>query len=87
MVVHPDYQGKGIGRKLLEYCNDLADSAGLPRYLTAFPGGHGLYQKFGYKDIQHFDVDLNEWGTKHREGGISRSYGMLGEPPKLEKVD
>ncbi len=87
MAVHPDYQGKGLGRKLLEYCNDLADSAGLPTYLTAFPGAHGLYQKLGYKDIKHFDVDLNEWGTKHRGYGIYRSYGMLRKPQELEKSD
>lgn len=64
------------------YCHERAARQGLPIYLTAFPGAHDLYLKLGYADKMHFDVDLNEWGTKYRGFGVYRSYGMLWEPEK-----
>ena len=75
----------------MRHCMEIGDAAGLPIYLTAFPGAHPMYMKLGFKDLTYFDVDLNEWGTKQRGYGVYRSYAMLRQPGKglegLEKVD
>jgi hypothetical protein len=64
----------------MQHCHSIADRAGLPIYLTAFPGAHGMYLKLGYADTGHFDVDLNEWAREKWTGyGIYRSYGMVRE--------
>lgn len=80
-AVLPAHQGKGIGKRLMQHCNEIGDREGLPIYLTAFPGAHGIYVHMGYKDTDYFDIDLNAWSKeKYRGYGIYRSYGMLREP-------
>ena len=61
-----------MGSKLVQHCADIADAAELPTYLNAFPGAHSLYEKLGFVDVDHFDVDLNEYGVKFRGFGIYR---------------
>ncbi|PVH78037.1 acyl-CoA N-acyltransferase [Cadophora sp. DSE1049] len=80
LAVNPDYQRRGYGTKLMLHCHQLARERGLPIYLTSFPGAHDFYLSLGYRDMKHFDVDLNEWGTTKRGFGIYRSYGMVWEP-------
>lgn len=81
LAVLPAYQGKGIGKKLMQQFNAIGDKEGLPIYLTAFPGAHGIYLYLGYEDKDYFDVDLNAWSReKYRGYGIYRSYGMVREP-------
>jgi hypothetical protein len=59
-----------------------ADAAGTPTYLSSFPQAHDLYEKLGYTDIDYFDVDLNEWGTKLSGYGVYRQYTMVRQPVK-----
>ncbi|KAL1589293.1 hypothetical protein WHR41_02294 [Cladosporium halotolerans] len=51
MVVHPDRQGKGIGKRLLEKDCELADAAGQDIYLEASPAGKKLYLNAGFEVI------------------------------------
>jgi predicted N-acetyltransferase YhbS len=85
LAVLPKYQGKGIGKKLMLFCADMADEAGVPTYLTAFPGAHDMYLKLGYTDVLSFDMDLNEYGRKNRGFGVYRSSGMIRHPPENEE--
>lgn len=48
MVVHPNHQGRGIGRKLLDAICELADRAGQDIYLEASEPGKRLYEKAGF---------------------------------------
>jgi len=41
-----------------------------------------LYGKLRYTDIDYFDVDLNEWGTKLSGYGVYRQYTMVRQPVK-----
>lgn len=53
MGVHPDYRGRGLGRRLLESCIAKAWTKGLTRIeLEARADNHraiALYEKFGFK--------------------------------------
>lgn len=65
LVIHPEYQGLGAGRKLLE--RGLEDAAALnldEAFLEATDAGRSLYQKFGWKDVEVFSVDLRKYGGK-----------------------
>ncbi|KAH8770569.1 acyl-CoA N-acyltransferase [Hyaloscypha finlandica] len=80
-VVTPKYQGKGIGSKLLGRCLEIADKDGLPTWLSALPGSHNLYLRFGFGDVGHNDVDLNKWDHHRFRGfGIYRQYSMMRQP-------
>lgn len=80
-VVAPRHQRKGYGSQLMSHCLVISDKAGLPAWLISFPGSHDLYLRFGFEDVDHRDVDLNEWDNfKFRGFGIYRSYAMLRQP-------
>lgn len=79
LVVAPQHQKKGVGSWIMQYCLEKADKAGLPTYLMSFPTAHDFYLKFSFKDMESFDIDLNEYGTKFRGFGIYRHYAMLRE--------
>ncbi|MCD6445078.1 GNAT family N-acetyltransferase [Candidatus Bathyarchaeota archaeon] len=53
IVVHPDYQGKGVGSRLMEYCMQEAERRGFwTVYLMCDPldvGVHRFYSRFGFK--------------------------------------
>ena len=82
LAVHPKHQKKGLGTKLIQHCSQIADAAGIPTYLSSFPQAHALYGKLRYTDIDYFDVDLNEWGTKLSGYGVYRQYTMVRQPVK-----
>jgi len=37
-----------------------ADKASLPVFIISFPGAHSFYHPLGFKDVGHFDADINE---------------------------
>jgi ribosomal protein S18 acetylase RimI-like enzyme len=48
VAIHPDYQGVGLGRKIIETL--IAKSAGHKKILLyAMPGKQAFYQKLGFK--------------------------------------
>jgi len=53
IVVHPDYQGRGVGSRLMEYCMQEAEKRGFwTIYLMCDPldvGVHRFYSRFGFK--------------------------------------
>lgn len=54
IIVLPEYQGRGIGRLLMEYILDRAGKEGLPAGLTASPAGERLYRKLGFAMLGDF---------------------------------
>lgn len=56
MTVHPDYQGRGIAKRLLLQGLELAGEAGQDVYLESTPSGKGLYQRMGFEVLEEFTV-------------------------------
>jgi len=51
VYVLPEYQGKGLMRKLMSLMLFHKDLQGLRRYMLSTSDAHGLYEKFGFKAI------------------------------------
>jgi ribosomal protein S18 acetylase RimI-like enzyme len=52
--VHPSYQGKGLGSKLLNWGLKRADDEGVEVFLSASPDGRPLYAKYGFREVDTF---------------------------------
>jgi len=48
MATHPDHQGRGAARALLEHLVNIVDGEGYPVYLQAMPGPVEIYRRFGW---------------------------------------
>ena len=68
--IHPKHQGKGLGTRLSQRCLEIADAAGLPTFLTAFPGARDLYLRMGFEVVREFHADLSEWTETGKGYGI-----------------
>jgi ribosomal protein S18 acetylase RimI-like enzyme len=54
VAVHPDHQGKGIGKKIMKKLVDYVDQHASHAYvsLVAEPKGQGLYRQMGFEDVK-----------------------------------
>ncbi|KAJ5781199.1 Acyl-CoA N-acyltransferase [Penicillium paradoxum] len=52
--VHPAYNGKGLGTRLLKWGIERADAQGVETYLSASPAGKPLYEKYGFRGVDIF---------------------------------
>lgn len=50
MLTHPDYHRRGAASMLVKWGCELADSEGLPAYVSASREGAPLYARFGFVD-------------------------------------
>jgi len=60
IMVLPDYQGYGIGRKLMKVVTDDADRQKIVCWLFARPAGEPLYLKLGFTLVSVIDMDEPE---------------------------
>jgi ribosomal protein S18 acetylase RimI-like enzyme len=79
--VDPDFQRRGVGRRLLDELNARADAAGLPCYLeTDKPTSVELYRSVGYEVCTEEDVPgvpgMHMW-TMLRPGSHSTHTSVL----------
>ncbi|KAJ5561976.1 hypothetical protein N7535_003561 [Penicillium sp. DV-2018c] len=51
VAVHPDYQGKGVGARLMQWGVDVAEQLSLPIYLESTVEGVPLYRKLGFQTL------------------------------------
>ncbi|KAH8809314.1 putative GNAT family acetyltransferase [Xylogone sp. PMI_703] len=62
LVTLPNYQGLGLGSKLLRQGLDEADKASLSSWLEATARGLPVYRKFGYEGVDKLELDLTRYG-------------------------
>ena len=61
MFVDPRFERRGIGRMILERCEDDARAAGFRRLeLMAMLSGYAMYAATGYHDVEHVDAKLED---------------------------
>lgn len=68
-MVHPDYQKRGIGQKLVGESLAVADREQLDAYLVSSEVANKLYKNMGYEDLGRFPVEggLTPWISKIQE--------------------
>jgi GNAT superfamily N-acetyltransferase len=61
MFVAPRFERRGIGRMILQACEDEARTAGFRRLeLMAMLSGHAMYLANGYRDVENVDAKLED---------------------------
>lgn len=60
LTVHPDYQGKGLGKQIVQACLNEAKNLGVSRVfaLTYKPE---FFKRLGFKDIDKDDLPKKVW--------------------------
>lgn len=67
LATHPDHQGRGAGKMLLESGLKKADGEGLRCYLCATAKGLKLYEKAGFEMVKDVTFDMGAWGGEGQD--------------------
>lgn len=62
--VHPEHQGRGIGRALVRQGTDRADAEGVICWVHSSEAGAALFAKRGFEIDETLEIDLDEWAGK-----------------------
>ncbi|KAF1815908.1 acyl-CoA N-acyltransferase [Eremomyces bilateralis CBS 781.70] len=62
LTTHPDYQRRGAGAIIMKWGCEQADKYRVRAFLEASQKGKGLYEKFGFKEVERKVFDLSKWG-------------------------
>lgn len=76
IFVKPEYRDKNIGAMLIREGIKQAAALGLSLFLCSVPSAVDFYQKLGFQDTRHADIDLAQWGPERPGFGIYRLQGM-----------
>ncbi|KAL2416022.1 hypothetical protein ABEF91_002985 [Exophiala dermatitidis] len=87
-----EYQGKGCGRMMMQWGNDVADSLMLPCWIEASPEGEPLYKKMGYEGRERVRIEtasfVSEYLHMRRPAMVDRvRLGEDGRTLVREKVN
>lgn len=52
VAVHPDYQGKGVGKQLVQWGLDVSERLKVPVYLESTHEGLPLYERTGFRKLE-----------------------------------
>ncbi|KAF6812403.1 GNAT family protein [Colletotrichum musicola] len=63
--VHPDWQGKGVGKKIMQWGLERAAAEDVPITLFASPAGHPFYKRLGFDVVGWATTESVKWS----EGG------------------
>ncbi|KAH7121447.1 acyl-CoA N-acyltransferase [Dactylonectria macrodidyma] len=91
LMIHPDYQRRGIGGKLLQTVIDRADAEGVPTILTSSKVAHGLYLKLGFEDLGVWTVDCEAWAKEvveaNAKSGIKQNEDLAHKYAGVTEVE
>lgn len=78
-VVHPAYQGRGVGSALIGWGTEKADKEGVFCWVHSSDGGHVAFGKAGFMEVERLVVDLDEFAEEKRWGEYVFRY-MVRQP-------
>ncbi|KAJ4342392.1 hypothetical protein N0V87_001010 [Didymella glomerata] len=76
LATHPDHQGRGAGKLLLDWGVEKADDEQLVTYLDATQVAKPIYEKRGFEVRRVVEWDRTAWGGE----GIDAHYSMVRHP-------
>ncbi|KAK2827851.1 hypothetical protein FQN49_007275 [Arthroderma sp. PD_2] len=80
LIVHPDYQRRGIGGAFIRDGVQQAEKLGVPAWLEASTAGFSVYKAHGFEVVEEFSLRLADYGGRE-EDGEAPSWGMLKPAP------
>lgn len=78
LATHPDQQGRGAAKMLLDWGLKKADEEGLVTYLTSASGARPIYEKRGFVLVKGIEFDRVPWGGE----GVDWHGCMVRQPHK-----
>ena len=64
VATDPAHQGKGAGSQLMRWGLVQADEQGVEAYLEASPEAVALYEKLGFREVEHTDTFIDNERVK-----------------------
>lgn len=64
LAVLPEWQGKGVGKRLLEWGLENADKHGLDCWVGVSEAALGFFEKIGWEQVGVEEVDVANWGEE-----------------------
>ena len=83
LVVDPEWQRRGIGKRLLEDALSIVDENGWEAFIDASPAGLGLYSKLGWEEVGRHVVDLGDYGGE--KGKMETTVSLIRKPKSAVK--
>ncbi len=71
-----EYQGRGVGKDMMEHAFRMPEVQGLRRMLLATAGAHGLYKKFGFDELERPETMMEKSDLDiylKRQGGVNEN--------------
>jgi GNAT superfamily N-acetyltransferase len=66
-ATHPEHQGRGASKALLDWGLKKADDEGLVTYLNATDIGRRIYEKRGFEVVKMIEWDRVPWGGEGKD--------------------
>jgi GNAT superfamily N-acetyltransferase len=82
LITHPEHQGRGAARLMLDWGIKKADAEGLVLYLVSSTGGRPVYEKRDFKLVRDIEWDRAAWGGE----GIHWNGCMVRQPQGSSEV-
>ncbi|KAJ0371696.1 hypothetical protein COL26b_009470 [Colletotrichum chrysophilum] len=67
-VVHPDFQGKGIGSRLIRWGTEKVDQEGTYCWVQSSMGGVPAYEKYGFREVGRLEANLDVYAEGNKPG-------------------
>ncbi|KAL2211355.1 acyl-CoA N-acyltransferase [Sarocladium strictum] len=83
LMINPNHQRKGIGRKLLQTAIDVSEAEAFPAILVSSRESHPLYSSLGFEDQKVWTNDNEYWAReieqREKDLGITGCEGITEE--------
>lgn len=73
MNTQPEYQRRGIASMLMKWGTDKLEEMRWPGIIVSTDQGHGLYVKHGFREVEHWEVDMGQW-PQYGGSGMYRKF-------------